>query len=74
MKYREHFKQHYQRWLKGFTDSNLILQEQALGNLIDGNQIEHCLLIDEVILLYELVRDEIVYRFGEVIGLLTDAE
>lgn len=74
MKYREHFKQHYQRWLKGFTNANLILQEQTLSKLIDGEQIEHCLLIDEVILLYELVRDEIVYRFGEVSVLSADAE
>ena len=62
MKYEEHFEQHYEEWLKGFSARSLVDYEQNLSKLIDSDLFRDCILSDEIILLYELIRNECVAR------------
>ncbi len=62
MKYEQHFKEHYEEWLKGFSVKSLVKHEQILSELIDGKLALDSLLCDEILMLYELVRNECVAR------------
>lgn len=66
MKYDEHFKEHYTKRLKGCSAKRLVDFEQNLTDLIDSDLIENCLLCDEILVLYNLVRDECVYRVAKI--------
>ena len=67
MKFQEHFKEHYTEWLKGCSAKRLVDFERNLGNLIDSDLIEDFILCDEVIALYDMVRDECVYRVAKMV-------
>lgn len=62
MKYMEHFEQHYEEWLKGMKAKSLVDYEQNLSKLIDSDLFQDCILSDEIIRLYELIRNECVAR------------
>lgn len=66
MKFNEHFKQHYEEWLKGCSAKSLVMYEQNLSRLIDSDLFSDCILSDEIIMLYELIRNECVARVHKI--------
>lgn len=62
MKYMKDFKEHYQEWLRGFSAKRLVECEENLSSFIDSDLFSSFILSDEVILLYDMVRDECVRR------------
>lgn len=67
MKYMEQFKEHYKEWFRGCSAKRLVDFEKNLCNVIDSDLIENFVLCDEVIALYEIVRDECVYRVAKMV-------
>ena len=67
MKYDECFKEHYKEWFKGCSAKRLVDFERNLSNLIDSDLIEDCVLVDEILALYDMVRDECVYRVAKIV-------
>ena len=66
MKFQEQFKEDYKQWFKEMSAKHLIKYEQNLSQYIDSDLFEDSLLADEVLILYELVRDECVYRVSKL--------
>lgn len=64
--YDDNFKRKYVDWLKGFDNNNLVTTEQDLSDFIDSEFFDGFLLADEVLVLYELVRDECVRRVAKM--------
>ncbi len=64
MKGEKDFKQYYENWLHGFSNDELVRHEQNLSDVIDSDLFPGFLLSDEVLVLYELVRDECVRRLS----------
>lgn len=62
MKNAKEFEKHYQEWFRGFNAKRLVECEQNLSNFIDSDLFCDFILSDEVILLYDLIRDECVRR------------
>ena len=62
MSYFETFKQHYREWFRRMELSALVAYEDNLSRLIDSDLIDDCILSDEIMTLYEIVRDECVCR------------
>lgn len=56
------FREHYKRFLSTSKLITLVEQENFLSRMIDDDIVIESLLIDEVIILYDLVRDECVRR------------
>lgn len=54
--------------------STLVEQEKLLSEILDSHLLEDLVLIDEIICLYDLVRDECVSRLEKALkgGLLSD--
>lgn len=54
--------------------STLVEQEKLLSEILDSHLLEDLVLIDEIICLYDLVRDECVARLEKALkgGLLSD--
>lgn len=67
MKYMEQFKEHYKEWFRDCSAKRLVDFERNLGNVIDSDLIEDFVLCDEVIALYDMVRDECVYRVAKMV-------
>lgn len=63
-KIRSNFIEYHKDVIAHWKVSTLIEQEKILGELIDSDCAEDFVLIDEVILLYDLVRDECVKRLS----------
>ncbi len=62
MAYNKQFKEHYQEWFRGFSAKRLVECEENLSSFIDSDLFSNFILSDEVILLYDMVRDECVRR------------
>ena len=62
----EKFEEHYEEWLKGMKAKSLVDYEQNLSKLIDSDLFSNCILSDEIILLYELIRNECVVRVDKI--------
>ena len=62
MAYSKQFKEHYQEWFRGFSAKRLVECEENLSSFIDCDLFHDFILSDEVILLYDMVRDECVRR------------
>lgn len=62
MVYIKQFKEHYQEWFRGFSAKRLVECEENLSSFIDCDLFNNFVLSDEVILLYDMVRDECVRR------------
>lgn len=60
--YVESMKEYYQNYFRHCSASSLVLFESHFSKLIDDDFFEETLLIDDVLMLYELVRDECVRR------------
>lgn len=56
------FKAYFKEWFSGCNIATLVKQEDILSQLIDSDFGPDFILIDEVIVLYDLVRDECVNR------------
>ena len=66
MEYMKQFEQHYEEWLKGMKARSLVDYEQNLSKIIDSEFFSDCILSDEIILLYELIRNECVVRVEKI--------
>lgn len=64
MNLREEFMKYYKDWFSSWNASNLVKQEQVLSDLIDSELFMDFILCDEVVLLYDLIRDECVRRLA----------
>ena len=67
MDYLREFKKHYESWFSTMSAANLVSYEQNLSKFIDSDLYEGNILADEVNILYELIRDECVYRLSKSI-------
>ena len=65
MKFQEQFKEDYKQWFKEVSAKQLIKYEQNLSQYIDTDLFDNSLLADEVLILYDLIRDECVYRVSK---------
>lgn len=64
MVYSECFKQHYSKRFSDMSVSFLLKYENNLSELIDSDLFSDLLLADEVMVLYELIRNECVKRLA----------
>lgn len=62
VEFRRVFEEYHKEIFSHWKVKSLIEQEQILSDLIDSDLFENFVLIDEVIVLYDLVRDECVRR------------
>lgn len=62
--FRKVFEEYHKEVFSHWKAKSLVEQEAILSQLIDSDLFEHFVLIDEVILLYDLVRDECVKRLS----------
>lgn len=60
--FRDAFKEYHKELFSHWKSKSLVEQEAILSQLIDSDLFEHFVLIDEVVLLYDMVRDECVKR------------
>lgn len=65
MKFEQQFEQDYRQWFKGMHVKQLVEYEQNLSAFIDSDLFDGFVLADEVLMLYELIRDECVYRVSK---------
>lgn len=66
MKFQEQFKIDYEQWFREMRAKQLVKYIHNLEQYIDSDLFEDSLLADEVILLYDLARDECVYRVSKM--------
>ena len=60
------FEKYYRNWFSTCKASQLVKYEQNLSKFIDSDLYFDCVLCDEINVLYELVRDECVYRVAKM--------
>ena len=58
------FKEYHKDYFSHWRISSLIEQEHVLSQLIDSELFPNFVLADEVIMLYDLIRDECVKRLS----------
>lgn len=63
----EQFKEYYRNWFSTCKASSLVRYEENLSQIIDSDLFDGFVLSDEVIVLYDLVRDECVYRVAKMV-------
>lgn len=62
MQYMDTFKKYYSEWFSRFDVKTLVEYEQSLSKFIDSDDFHDFPLSDEVLMMFELVRDECVMR------------
>lgn len=55
-------EKYYREWFKGFSAVDLVKHEQILSDLVDNDAVYDSLVIDDVVKMLELIRDECVRR------------
>ena len=63
----EQFEKHWEEQLRHYKAKSLVEYEQNLSKFIDSDLFSDCILSDEVVLLYELIRNECVRRVAMII-------
>lgn len=58
------FKEYHKNYFNHWKVSSLVEQENILSQLIDSDLFSDFVLADEVIMLYDLIRDECVRRLA----------
>ena len=66
--YRRNFVDYHKKIFSNWKTTTLIEQEKLLGQIIDSDMAEDFVLIDEVIQLHDMVRDECMKRLAHVVG------
>lgn len=67
--FRRGFIDYHKKIFSNWKTTTLVEQEKLLGQIIDSDMAEDFVLIDEVIELYDMVRDECVKRLAHVVGM-----
>ena len=67
-KYREFFENYHKDWFSYWDSENLIEQAKVLAKMIDSDLVADSLLIDEVMILFNLIRDECVKRIAKSVN------
>lgn len=62
--FRKTFEEYHKELFSHWKASSLVEQEALLFQIIDSDLFDNFVLIDEVILLHDLVRDECVRRLS----------
>ena len=65
MQFLEQFKEDYKQWFRDMSSKQLVAYEQNISCYIDSDLYENSILADEFEILYELIRDECVYRVSK---------
>lgn len=58
----EIFEKYYREWFKNFDSRDLVKHEQLLADLIENELVYESLIIDDVVKMFEFIRDECVRR------------
>ena len=66
MKFQEQFKLDYEEWFKGMKAKQLVKYTRNVEQYIDSDLFEDSLLADEVLILYDLIREECVCRVSKM--------
>lgn len=66
MAFMDNFREHYKERFRCSSASALVEQEQLLSDFIDNDDFMSIWLMDEAIVMYELIRDECVYRVAKI--------
>lgn len=64
--FSKQFEEYYRNWFSKCKASQLVKYEQNLSQFIDSDFYDEFVLCDEVNILYDLVRDECVYRVANM--------
>lgn len=67
-KYREFFENFHEDWFSHWKSENLIEQAKVLAKMIDSDLVAESMLIDEVMILFDLIRDECVKRVAKSVN------
>lgn len=72
--FQDCFYFYHRERIRHWKVSTLVEQEKLLSEILDSHLLEDLVLIDEIICLYDLVRDECVSRLEKALkgGLLSD--
>ncbi len=63
-KFRKDFEEYHKELFSHWEASSLVEQEALLSQIIDSDLFDNFVLIDEVILLHDLIRNECVNRLS----------
>ena len=66
--YDKSFEIYFREWLKDFRSHELVEHEQILCKMIDSDLVADSLLMDEVMILFNLIRDECVKRVAKSVN------
>lgn len=66
MQYDKCFEKHYSEWFRGMKASRLIEYEKNLCRFLETDLYDDFPLIDEVLTLRDLIRDECVFRVSKL--------
>lgn len=69
MKFQEQFKIDYEQWFREMHAKQLVKYIHNLEQYIDSDLFEDSLLADEVLILYDLARNECIYRVSKMADL-----
>ena len=72
MEYTNIFNSYWQDRFSHSSLDNLVEQERLLSKLIDDDSFSGFLMMDEIMSLYELVRDECISRLARYVGCCRD--
>ena len=61
-KFEDVFSEYWKGRFESFSLSNLVFYENSISKFIDSGFCEDFLLVDEILALYELIRNECVHR------------
>lgn len=64
--FSKQFEEYYRNWFSQCKASQLVKYEQNLSRFIDSDLYCDFVLCDEVNVLFELIRDECVYRVANM--------
>lgn len=67
-KYREFFENYHENWFSYWKSENLIEQAKILAEMINSDLVAESILMDEVMILFNLIRDECVKRVAKSVS------
>ena len=69
-KYREFFENYHENWFSQWQSEHLIEQAKVLAEMIDSDLVADSMLMDEVVILFNLIRDECVKRIAKSVNIV----
>lgn len=66
MKFQEQFKLDYEQWFREMSAKQLVKYIRNIEQYIDSDLFEDSLLADEMLILYDLSREECIHRVSKM--------